>query len=251
MKLLCTFLSTPCRAIVSCLLFSAKMATGQGVITPQQPSFRLSAPATAPVGTSAVSLTTPPAVTAAAADDVPSEAREHSVINLSRFRNSPIGNEWQFRNDTAVPVRTGLASGKVSKDLSQTLLPQYLRPEEASSVYADWFPFGDTGFRIVSGLDVQVNAVTPALLQQQESWNTLVPASYIGVGYGLQKRNSKGLGMFLDAGVTVEGVLGLTPASGAPATHAAAENGNSTNPAVENSLGGLRPSVSMGLIYRY
>lgn len=250
MKLLSTVLSMPCRAIVPCLLFSAKMAIGQGAIAPRQPAFQLPAPVSPSVNATAISLMPPPtAAAAAAADDTLSETRENSAINLSKSRNSLIGNELKFRNDTVSPVRTGLSSGKVSKDLSQTLLPKYLRPEEAASVYADWFPFGDTGFRIVSGLDVQ--AVTPrSLLQQQESWNMLVPASYIGVGYGLQRRNSKGLGMFLDAGVTVEGVLGLTSTSGAPSTHAAAE-GTSANPSVENSLGGLRPSVSMGLIYRY
>lgn len=251
MKLPSTVLYLPCRAIVPCLLFSANMAAGQGSIASQQPSLQLPAPAFTTISSTPsihLSVSAPASPAAAVAVERSSE-RESTTSGLFKQRNFLLGNDLKFRNDTVSPVRTGLASGKVSKDLSQTLLPQYLRPEEAASVYADWFPFGDTGFRIVSGLDVQ--AVTPrALLQQQDSWNALVPASYIGVGYGLQRRNTKGLGMFLDAGVTVEGMLGLTSAA-TPGTQAALESGTSANPAVENNLGGLRPSVSMGLIYRY
>lgn len=144
--------------------------------------------------------------------------------------------------------------------------PEGQRPEYEggrASLYADWFPFVSSGFRLVGGLSF---GDTPAGLPSNgmgggsysAAWGVspyqLHPKSpsrstYLGIGYSQHGLASKGLGFYADMGVA------LGAFSGDPETNAASSSPSGLDGWRTQGTGmlGLRylPSASLGLIYRY
>ncbi len=129
---------------------------------------------------------------------------------------------------------------------------------QRASLYADWFPFVSSGFRVVGGLSFQDApsslpaysqglgggpGVSPNLLRQK----SLSGSTYLGIGYGQHGLGSKGLGFYADMGVML-GTLSSDLESGA-GTALSQEGWRTQN----NGWLGFRylPSVSLGLVYRY
>ncbi|MDP3701671.1 MAG: hypothetical protein Q8R72_12280 [Hylemonella sp.] len=144
--------------------------------------------------------------------------------------------------------------------------PEGLRPESEGNragLYADWFPFASSGFRLVGGLSF---GEAPASLPSNgmgsgsnwANWGSspyqLRPKSptrstYLGIGYSQHGLASKGLGFYADMGVALGALSGDTEANAG----SSASNGLDGWRTQSNGMLGFRylPSVSLGLIYRY
>jgi hypothetical protein len=144
--------------------------------------------------------------------------------------------------------------------------PESQRPAYESSrasLYADWFPFESSGFRLVGGLSF---GDTPAGLSahslgHSSAWagsgasayqlrpKSPTSSTYLGIGYGQHGLASKGLGFYADMGVALGTLSSDLESNGASSTPMGLEGWRTQS----NGMLGFRylPSVSLGLIYRY
>ncbi len=142
--------------------------------------------------------------------------------------------------------------------------PESQRPAYESSrasLYADWFPFESSGFRLVGGLSF---GDTPAGLSNSlggSAWTGLgvgayqlrskspTSSTYLGIGYGQHGLASKGLGFYADMGVALGALSSELEGNGASSSPMGLDGWRTQS----NGMLGFRylPSVSLGLIYRY
>lgn len=163
----------------------------------------------------------------------------------------PLSGSWVLRSDYSPGLKW--AVGEQRPDYGSSL------DNNRASLYADWFPFTSSGFRVVGGVSLND---TPAGLTgsypsgawggsyQMRQRALMASTTYLGIGYG-QHGRSKGLGFYADMGVALGG-LGIEAdggVGGGPLSTLNLEGWRMQN----NGLLGFRylPSVSLGLIYRY
>ncbi|RFO95401.1 hypothetical protein DIC66_18755 [Rhodoferax lacus] len=135
--------------------------------------------------------------------------------------------------------------------------------------FADWFPMGGA-FRLVGGLtfnDIKadfngVGSGTSTINGQTvnmsgETYNVKVKfpdtTAYLGVGYGHQKSDAKGLGFYADLGVMVGSFTADTSTSLVANGKVLQSDVDAQNQKIRDSLSSLSvlPSASLGLLYRY
>ena len=138
-----------------------------------------------------------------------------------------------------------------------------------SSLYADWFPFSSSGFRVVGGftlndttsspLRASISGVTsPDRLQATGATSALglgmgnrnaMTSTYLGVGFSQLGTTDRGLGLYADMGVTFGSLAADTDAASGGMPTLSSEGWRVQN----NGWFGFTylPSVSLGLIYRY
>lgn len=164
----------------------------------------------------------------------------------------PLSGGWALRSD----YRPGLKWAG----------PEGQRPDyegSRASLYADWFPFASSGFRLVGGLnfgDTQAGLPSNGMGggNYWAGWGVspyqLTPKSptrstYLGIGYSQHGLANKGLGFYADMGVAL-GLLSGDPEANAGSSAPSGLDGWRTQ---SNGMLGFRylPSVSLGLIYRY
>ena len=141
-------------------------------------------------------------------------------------------------------------------------------------VFADWYPLGG-GFRLVGGLtanditaDVNgigsgtatINGQTVNMTGQTFNVKVKFPSAtpYLGIGYGHQHSDSKGLGFYADLGVmvgsftadTTTSLVGQPTTSGGTITQADVD---AQTQKIRDSLNSLSvfPSASIGMLYRF
>lgn len=137
--------------------------------------------------------------------------------------------------------------------------------------FADWFPLGGA-FRLVGGLtfnDIRadfngvgtgnstINGKTVSLVGETYNVRVKFPdtTAYLGVGYGHQKNDARGLGFYADLGVMVGSFTATTTTSltSNPGSGITQADVDAQNQKIRDSLGSLSvlPSASLGLLYRY
>lgn len=178
----------------------------------------------------------------ASAQSLPTASSPYSLL---------LSGSWALRSDSSPGLKWVGAESR--KDYGST--SDYNR----ANLYADWFPFVSSGFRVVGGLSYQespasvpgsslVNFGGSAYQLRSRSPTT---STYLGIGYGQHDLSSKGLGFYADMGVSLGPLASENEGSpGVNATSAVGLDGWRTQ---NNGLLGFRylPSVSLGLIYRY
>jgi len=135
--------------------------------------------------------------------------------------------------------------------------------------FADWFPMGGA-FRLVGGLtfnDIKadfngVGSGTSTINGQSvnmsgETYSVKVKfpdtTAYLGIGYGHQKSDIKGLGFYADLGVMVGSFTADTTTSLVGKQGITQSDVDAQNQKIRDSLSSLSvlPSASLGLLYRY
>jgi hypothetical protein len=164
----------------------------------------------------------------------------------------PPSGGWTLRSDYSPGLKWASAEGQ---------RPDY--ESSRASLYADWFPFASSGFRVVGGLSfgdipaglssnnlgsgsAATGLGTSAYQLRQKSPTT---STYLGIGYGQHGLASKGLGFYADMGVALGTLSGDLESNGASSSPMGLEGWRTQS----NGMLGFRylPSVSLGLIYRY
>lgn len=135
--------------------------------------------------------------------------------------------------------------------------------------FADWFPLGGA-FRLVGGLtfnDIKAdfNALGSGtstingntVNMSGETYNVKVKfpdtTAYLGIGYGHQKSDARGLGFYADLGVMIGSFTADTSTSLVGKQGITQADVDAQTQKIRDSLGGLTalPSASIGLLYRY
>ena len=135
--------------------------------------------------------------------------------------------------------------------------------------FADWFPLGGS-FRLVGGLtfnDIKadfngVGTGTSTINGQTvnmtgETYNVKVKfpdtTAYLGIGFGHQKSDAKGLGFYADLGVMIGSFTADTTTSLVGKQGITQADVDAQNQKIRDSLSSLSvlPSASLGLLYRY
>jgi hypothetical protein len=135
--------------------------------------------------------------------------------------------------------------------------------------FADWFPFGG-GFRLVGGVTLNdmkadfngvgsgtstINGVSVNMTGETYKVAVKYPdtTAYLGIGYGHQKSDAKGLGFYADLGVTFGSFTADTTTSLVANGKVTQADVDAQNQKVRDSLSSysLLPSASLGLLYRY
>jgi hypothetical protein len=135
--------------------------------------------------------------------------------------------------------------------------------------FADWFPMGG-GFRLVGGLTVNdikadfngvgsgnasINGKTVDMTGETFNVQVKFPNTtpYLGIGYGHQKSDVKGLGFYADLGVMIGTFTADTATSLVSSGKATQADVDAQTQKFRDSLSGLSalPSASLGLLYRY
>lgn len=135
--------------------------------------------------------------------------------------------------------------------------------------FADWFPLGGA-FRLVGGLtfnDIKadlngvgsgnstINGKTVDLTGETYNVKVKFPetTAYLGIGYGHQKSDAKGLGFYADLGVMIGSFTADTTTSLVTSGKATQADVDAQNQKIRDSLGSysVLPSASLGLLYRY
>jgi hypothetical protein len=163
----------------------------------------------------------------------------------------PHSGGWALRSDYSPGLKWANAEGQ---------RPDY--ESSRASLYADWFPFASSGFRVVGGLSF---GDTPAGLSAHSSgsgaWAGLgasayqlrpkspTSSTYLGIGYGQHGLAGKGLGFYADMGVALGTLASDLEGNGGSSSPAGLDGWRTQS----NGMLGFRylPSVSLGLIYRY
>jgi opacity protein-like surface antigen len=135
--------------------------------------------------------------------------------------------------------------------------------------FADWYPFGG-GFRLVGGVtanDIKADFVgvgtgsstingKPVNLSG-ETFNVAVKfptaTPYLGIGYGHQLSEAKGLGFYADLGVMVGTFTADTTTTMVGKQGITQADVDAQTQKIRDSLNGysVLPSASLGLLYRY
>jgi hypothetical protein len=133
-----------------------------------------------------------------------------------------------------------------------------LRETRRTALYADWFPFASSSFRVVGGLSFLDGPISPGASAYGASLGmrslagvprTPSPSTYLGVGYGQFGPGHKGLGFYADMGLSVGA---LAPDADAMANSNVSLGGDGWRNPGSGWLGlRFQPSVSLGLVYRY
>jgi hypothetical protein len=177
-------------------------------------------------------------------------ASAQSLPNVSSPYSLSLSGSWALRSDASPGLKWAGAESR--QDYGS--IPDYNR----ASLYADWFPFVSSGFRVVGGLSYQDNPAT-LLGSAQASYGgasyqlrsrSPSTSTYLGIGYGQHDLGNKGLGFYADMGVSLGPLASESDSGqGSMATGVGLDGWRSQN----NGLLGFRylPSVSLGLIYRY
>ncbi len=158
----------------------------------------------------------------------------------------PLGGSWALRSDLSPGLKW--PGTEFQRPGSSTFDIQ------RASLYADWFPFVSSGFRVVGGLSFNdtpssLPGYGQGMAPNQLRQKPLSGSTYLGIGYGQHDLRSKGLGFYADMGVML-GTLSTDLEPGANGSAALSQDGWRTQ---NNGWLGFRylPSVSLGLVYRY
>jgi hypothetical protein len=135
--------------------------------------------------------------------------------------------------------------------------------------FADWYPFSG-GFRLVGGLTVNdikadfngvgtgnstINGKTVSMIGETYNVQVKFPNTtpYLGIGYGHQKSDNKGIGFYADLGVMVGTFTADTTTTLVTNGKVLQSDVDTQTQKIRDSLGGLSvlPSASLGLLYRY
>ena len=135
--------------------------------------------------------------------------------------------------------------------------------------FADWFPTGG-GFRLVGGLTLNdmkadfngvgtgtstINGKTVNMAGQTFNVAVKFPDTtpYLGIGYGHQKSDVKGIGFYADVGVMIGTFTANTTTSLVGSQGITQADVDAQTQKIRDSLGSLSvlPSASIGLLYRY
>lgn len=143
-----------------------------------------------------------------------------------------------------------------------------------AGIFADWYPLGG-GFRLVGGLTANditadingigsgtatINGQTVNMTGQTFNVKVKFPSAtpYLGIGYGHQHSDSKGLGFYADLGVmvgsftadTTTSLVGQPVIGGGTITQADVD---AQTQKIRDSLNSLSvfPSASVGMLYRF
>jgi hypothetical protein len=177
-------------------------------------------------------------------------AQSLQVSPYSLGHAQPQSGGWTLRSDYSPGLKWAGSEGP---------RPDY--ESSRASLYADWFPFASSGFRLVGGLSfgetpagLSANSLGSAWAGLGVSAYQLRPKSqttstYLGIGYGQHGLATKGLGFYADMGVAL-GTLSSDLESNGTSSSPLGMDGWRTQ---SNGALGFRylPSVSLGLIYRY
>ncbi len=137
-------------------------------------------------------------------------------------------------------------------------------------LFGNWFPFTDSGFRIAGGISVNdiqaslkasgsgattINGVAVDMTGQYYNSNLTFPTvtPYIGIGYGHQKTDVKGLGFYADLGVLVGSFSVKTDTSLVTSGQVTQSDVDAQSKKLRDGVAsvGVLPSVSIGVVYRY
>jgi hypothetical protein len=138
-----------------------------------------------------------------------------------------------------------------------------------AGVFADWFPF-DGGFRLVGGVTVNdikanfvgvgsgtatINNKTVSMVGQTFNVNLTYPTTtpYLGLGYGHQSSDIKGLGFYADLGVMIGSFNTEVSTSLVNSGLVTQADVDAQTKTMRDSVSGLSvlPSFSVGLNYRF
>ena len=175
-----------------------------------------------------------------------------------------LGDGWGLRSDYS----PGFLGGPGSQGSNQGLSERW-SGRSRSSVYADWFPFTSSGFRVVGGLTLNDTSTSPlrasvsgaaagdATVATGSSTSlglgmrgrNAMTSTYLGVGFSQLGQADRGLGLYADMGVTFGSLAADTDAATGGMPTLSSEGWRVQN----NGWFGFTylPSVSLGLIYRY
>jgi hypothetical protein len=176
---------------------------------------------------------------------------------------APMGNSWGLRADYASGLNANLDGTSEGVRVTGKI------KSSVAGAYADWFPFDNSGFRLVGGVTfndtkADLNAVSSgtAVINGQtvnmagEFYNVTVkmPSTtpYLGIGYGHQKAE-RGLGFYFDMGVMI-GKLDVSSSTSLVTSGKTTQaNVDAQNQKFRDSVAsvGFIPSASLGLVYRF
>jgi hypothetical protein len=135
--------------------------------------------------------------------------------------------------------------------------------------FADWFPMGG-GFRLVGGLTAHdtraefnalgsgtssINGTTVNMAGETYRVTVKYPdtTAYLGIGYGHQQSEARGLGFYADVGVSL-GNFSINSSTSLVGKQGITQaDVDAQNQKIRDSLNGysVLPSASLGLLYRY
>lgn len=176
---------------------------------------------------------------------------------------APMGNSWGLRADYASGLNTTLDGTRDGVTVTGKLT------SSAAGAYADWFPFDNSGFRLVGGVTfnntkAELNAVgsgtavingnTVSMAGEYYNVTVKMPSTtpYIGIGYGHQKAK-RGLGFYFDLGVMI-GKLDVSSSTSLVTSGKATQaDVDAQNQKLRDGVGSVNfmPSASLGLVYRF
>ena len=170
-----------------------------------------------------------------------------------------LGDGWGLRSD--------YSPGFLGTPASTSAPDERWSGRARSSLYADWFPFTSSGFRVVGGLTLNDTSYSPLRASASGGVGPSAPSAsgtsaalglgthnpmtstYFGIGFSQLGMGDRGLGLYADMGVTV-GTLGADTDAGSGGQPTLSAEGWRVQ---SNGWFGFTylPSVSLGLIYRY
>ena len=173
--------------------------------------------------------------------------------------------------DSSIGLRVEYASGlSVNKDGNQEGVNVTGNFKSSRlGAFADWFPLGG-GFRLVGGLTANdtraefnalgsgtstINGTTVNMAGETYRVTVKFPdtTAYLGIGYGHQQSDAKGLGFYADLGVSLGSFSASSSTSLVGKQGITQADVDAQNQKIRDSLNGysLLPSASLGLLYRY
>lgn len=177
---------------------------------------------------------------------------------------APMGNSWGLRADYATGLNVALDGNRDGVAVTGKL------KSSVAGAYADWFPFNNSGFRLVGGVTfndtkVDMNALgsgtavidgkTVNMTGEYYNVTVKMPSTtpYLGIGYGHQKAEP-GLGFYFDLGVMI-GKLDVSSSTSLVTSNQGITQANVDAQTQKLRDGvasvGYMPSASLGLVYRF
>jgi hypothetical protein len=176
---------------------------------------------------------------------------------------APVGTNWGLRADYAGGMNATLDGNRDGVNVNGSLRSTKF------GAYADWFPFDNSGFRLVGGIALNntkaelnatgtgtatINGKTVNMTGETYNITVKMPdtTGYIGLGYGHQAA-AKGFGFYLDLGVLLGNLTVSSSTTLVASGKVTQADVDAQSQKLRDGIGslGFMPSASMGAVYRF